>query len=69
MKKTFYIEGEETGAHLRAEIQEKEVVLISHEPHAGRPQGVDASKLWRDRQLATIPIHVWVVIGQIAEEC
>lgn len=67
MKQTFYIHEDEQGQHLRAEIGEGEIVLISHEIQH-RPVSFDEGRMWRDRYLATIEIHVWRAIAHVAGE-
>ena len=43
----------------------EEIVLISHEMQH-RPESFDEGRMWRDRHLATIDIHVWRAIAHVA---
>jgi hypothetical protein len=63
VKRTVYIFGEPQDEHLRAEVTEDLVVLVSRERAFSR-----VASFWRERNLAALPREAWLAVARTIEE-
>ena len=62
MKRTVYIFGDPEQEHLRAEIGDGEIILISHELRLSQA----SLNQWRDRVLAAMPVDAWQAVASLS---
>lgn len=60
---SIFLFGDAEGEHLRLDVREKEVVMISHEMAVGR-----IMSHWRDRVLVAMPKETWIAVAEELKE-
>jgi hypothetical protein len=58
---SYVLSGDPNGEHLRAEVKETEVVLVSHELRLVEY----SSNQWIDRVMVSLPIELWHALSDI----
>ena len=55
----IFLFGDAEGEHLRLDVREKEVVMVSHEMAISH-----VSSNWRDRVLVAMPKEMWIAVAR-----
>ena len=59
----IFLFGDAAGEHLRLDVREKEVVMVSHEMAISH-----VSSNWRDRVLVAMPKEMWISVAEELKE-